>query len=130
MRVQGWESILAEHIRQAYHATFAWGINDCCLWPADWVHKGTGTDFGSDWRGKYKTEAGAAKLMKKRGYTGPADIASEHLLEIPVPLAGRGDLLLHPEGCLGIGHGRHGFFLKADGVLMSDALACVRAWKV
>jgi hypothetical protein len=130
MRIEGWESILAEHIRQAYHATFVWGANDCALWCADWVKKGTGNDFGEPWRGKYKSEAGAAKLMKKRGYAGPADIANQHLPEIPVPMARRGDLLLHPEGCLGICHGRHGFFLKDDGVLMSDALACTRAWKV
>jgi hypothetical protein len=96
MRIEGWESRLADHVREAYGNPFRWGAHDCALWAARWVRDCTGNDFLSDWEGKYKSELGARRLMKRRGYESVADIADEHLVEIPVGLAKRGDLLLHP----------------------------------
>lgn len=130
MRLEGWEARLEAHIREAYSHAFAWGEHDCALWAARWVLVATWEDFLSDWQGRYKTEAGAARLMKRRGFASVADIADAHLPEIPVKLARRGDLLLHPQGSLGICYNRHGFFLTADGVTMIDAGTCPRAWKV
>jgi hypothetical protein len=130
MRVEGWESLLAEHVREAYGIPFQWGTHDCAIWAARWVRTCTGKDFLSDWEGKYKTEAGAKRMMKRRGYDSVAEIADEHLVEIPVALARRGDLLLHPQGHLGVCFGRHGFFLAEHDVTMLGTLHCTKAWAV
>ncbi len=131
MRREGWESRLEAHIREAYSHAFAWGERDCALWAAGWVLAATGEDFLSNWRGRYTTAAGAAKLMKRRKFASVAAIATAHLPEIPVKLARRGDLLMHPVcGALGICYGRHGFFLTEGGVTMIDAGTCPVAWRV
>lgn len=130
MRVEGWETLLDDHVHQAYHQPFKWGEHDCALWASQWVGKATGTDHGTLWRGKYKTEMGAARLMKKRGYEGVEAIADAHLTIIPVPFARRGDLILHPQGALGIVVGRHSVFLTAEAVVTIDTLSCLKAWTV
>lgn len=130
MRIEGWESLLADYVREAYGFPFRWGSHDCALWAARWVRACTGNDFLSDWEGKYKTEGGARRLMKRRGFHSVEEIADRHLVEIPVELAKRGDLLLHPEGSLGVCFGRHGFFLAEHDVTMLDTLACPKAWAV
>lgn len=131
MRVQGWESLLADHIQEAYGRPFAWGTHDCAVWAARWVRTCTGQDFVSAWEGHYTSELGAARLMRKRGYGHVEDIADERLTAVPVTLAKRGDLLLHPvDGALGICFGRHGFFLAERDVTMLDTLACPKAWVV
>lgn len=68
--------------------------------------------------------------MKRRGFNGPSDIADAALEQIPVALAQRGDLVLHPSGALGIAYGRHGFFLTPDSVTMIDVSHCAQAWAV
>jgi hypothetical protein len=130
MRVEGWESLLAAHIHAAYHQPFRWGQHDCALWASAWVGKAAGTDHGVLWRGKYKTELGAARLMKKRGYTVVEAIADAHLTVIPVPYAKRGDLVLHPQGALGIVTGRQSVFLMRERTESIDTLSCLKAWTV
>lgn len=130
MRVPGWEGRLAAYIEAAQTEPFAWGSHDCALWAATWVQICTGGDYVSDWRGKYKTEAGAARLMLKRGYAGVEAIADDHLEEKPVRLAMRGDLVLHPSGALGICHGLRSLFVTADGLIAEKTLACPHAWGV
>ncbi len=128
MRSEGWETILASYV--AAPPPFAWGETDCALWTAGWVCLCTGRDYAADWRGKYRTKAGATRLMRQRGFKAPEDIADAHLNEIPVRLARRGDLLLHPEGNLGLCTGRQGVFLTETGVTRIDTLGCARAWAV
>lgn len=130
MRTEGWELLLDQHIREAYRVPFQWGSRDCALWATDWVHKATGEDHGGPWRGKYKTEIGAAKRMKKLGFASVADIASAHLTECQPGMAQRGDLVLHPEGSLGVCAGRQSFFLTESSVTSIPTLDCPRAWRV
>lgn len=130
MRAEGWEGRLARHVEAAYRVPFKWGEHDCALWSAQWVREATGQDFGSGWEGKYKTELGAARLLKRLGYATVADLADAHLARKPVPFAQRGDIVLSAQGCLGVCHGRHAFFLAASGVLMEPTAACVAAWTV
>ena len=117
-----------DHIGHA--PPFAWGSNDCALWAARWVLAATGQNFLADWEGKYKTENGAARLMKKRGFSGPEDIAAAHLPPIPLTLARRGDLVLHPQGALGVCFGRTSYFLTLTGLTTLNTLDCERAWAV
>jgi len=128
VRVEGWESLLAEYVASA--PPFRWGQTDCALWTAEWVRLCTGEDHTPAWRGKYRTKAGATRLMRARGFRAPEDIADAHLNELPVRLAKRGDLLLHPEGNLGICTGRQGVFLTETGLTRLDTPGCDRAWTV
>jgi len=130
MRTEGWESLLAEHIRLAYHRPFKWGENDCAIWSSEWVEKATGEPYNAIWKGKYKTEAGAARLMKKRGFESVEAIADAHLTIIPVQFARRGDLVLHPQGALGIVAGSKSVFLTAERVETMPTLDCLKAWTV
>lgn len=130
MRVEGWESLLEKHIREAYRNPFAWGSRDCALWATEWVLKATGNDFGGPWRGKYTTGNGAAKRMKKLGFASVEAIADSNMVACPIAMAGRGDIVLHPEGMLGVCAGRASFFLTETSVTSMPTLACSSAWKV
>lgn len=130
MRVEGWESLLAGHILEAYSRPFAWGTHDCVLWCADWVRKATGTDHAERYRGTYHTAAEAKALLRRRKWKSPAAAADKILPTKPVALARRGDIVLHPEGPLGICHGPRSHFLTETGVLAVPTLSCVHAWGV
>lgn len=130
MRVEGWEKLLVEHIEQARGKAFEWGQHDCALWAAEWVRKCTKVDLGSGWRGMYETKEGAAREMRARGFLKPADIAADCLTSIPVALARRGDITLHPNGALGICNGRVSAFVAETGLLEIPTLACKRAWRI
>jgi hypothetical protein len=127
VRVEGWESLLAAHLQPT---EFVWGKHDCALWAADWVCKATGNDFGADWRGQYATEDEAQELMQARGFSGPEGIADAHLEPVPVALAHRGDIMLHPTGALGICAGAYSYFLTGRGLTRIPTLLCKRAWRV
>jgi hypothetical protein len=128
MRVEGWESLLVAYL--ADNRPFAWGSRDCALWANDWVLACTGVDHGEPWRGKYKTERGAAKRMKTLGFRSVESIPDAHLEPTPVGMAQRGDLVLHPDGMLGICNGRTSSFLTQEAITAIPTLACVAAWRV
>ena len=131
MRSEGWERLLAEHIEQAYGEPFVWGEHDCVLWCGEWVMKCTGQDYISGIKGTYKTERGAARLLRSRGFKTPESVADAYLTEIPVRLARRGDIVLHPESpTLGISSGLLSFFVTQDSLTSISTLLCPRAWKV
>ena len=124
MRVQGWESLLAAYTASA--PAFAWGQHDCALWCADWVALATGRDFTADWRGLYSSEA---DLLAARGLASHADIpGSVGLDEINPAFAQRGDVVLHPQGCLGICTGLLAVFLTETGLTTLRGRS--RAWRV
>ena len=54
---------------------FAWGGNDCCMFPADAIEAITGEDIAADFRGRYSTEAEAFALIAT--VTGKASAAAE-----------------------------------------------------
>lgn len=58
---------LAAFLRAGGARPFAWGVQDCCLWAADWVLAATGRDPAAGWRGRYLTALGAARLVTRRG---------------------------------------------------------------
>jgi hypothetical protein len=130
LRVEGWESLLAKHLQGMRGKPFKWGENDCALSVARWVRTCTRQDYLSGWVGRYKTERGALMQMKKRGYTSAAQIVDEALPGIPVPFARRGDVVMHPNGALGICNGMRSVFVAEQGTLEIDTLSCTKAWRV
>jgi hypothetical protein len=121
---------------------FAWGTNDCCLFPADAIESFTGTDLAADFRGKYTDEASAFAAIKSvANGTTVADAAAYcayklGLKEWPFPLlAKRGDLVVieQPGGLIaGVVHlnGRHVISVGEKGLLRLPITAVKRAWAV
>jgi len=76
---------------------FATGVNDCALFVSDWALELTGEDLAAPFRGRYKTDLGSARLIKKLGYKGLEDLVSKEFDRVAVrrssPLfAQRGDV--------------------------------------
>lgn len=66
-RKENWEKGLTAFIRAKKKEDFSWGQNDCCLFAADALFSMTDFDAAASYRGTYKTEAEAKKLLKKMG---------------------------------------------------------------
>ena len=133
MRVDNWPEILNEHIKLADTEEFKWGQFDCCLFAADFVKEITGTDYAKPFRGKYKTVKGAYSALKKYGRGKLVDTVSGILPTIPVPLAGRGDVVCTDLGgndALGICVGEYSIFLTPEGGGKIKTLDCKMAWRV
>lgn len=128
MRAENWPALLARHLDTP--RPFAWGTCDCALWAADWVRDCTGADPAGGWRGTYKTGRGAKAKLAAAGFSGVEALADSFLPSKPLPLAGRGDVVLHPSGALGVCNGLKSHFLTASGMLAEDTLACSQAWTV
>ena len=121
---------------------FEWGVNDCCLFPADAIEAFTGVDLAAEFRGRYTSEAEAFALIKSvtgaEGVEAAAAYCAERacLLERTNPLmAQRGDLVvLENEGRMiaGIVHlnGRQAVTVAEDGLVLLPLTAVRRAWAV
>lgn len=127
---------------------FAWGTNDCCIFPADAIKAMTGTDIAADFRGKYTDEASAFALIKSvTGFPTVSAAASWCARKFglvewedgngkPAPLfAQRGDLAVLEDagrliaGIVGL-NGRHVISVGESGLLRLPLSAVVRAWRV
>ncbi len=130
MKKAGWESALYEYVAHSKDVVFTWGENDCCLWVARFVDKVCDTDYASLFDGKYNTAAGATALMQSKGFSSTEEVADAYFHSIPRAYAQRGDIVLHPQGALGICTGRKSFFLKEEGLTEIDTLECQKAWEI
>lgn len=132
MRFQSWPEILAKQIEAARSRPFVWGEHDCALFAANVVKAMTGQDFTKEFIGKYKTAAGATKLIAKNG--GLENIATQFLGEsMPIYFAGRGDVVLVIlEGIesLGICIGTHCAFVGLEKMEFLPLTDCEKAWPV
>ena len=121
---------------------FAWGTNDCCLFPADAIKSVTGIDLAAEFRGRYDSAATAFALIKAiTGGSTVADAAAHcaakyGLAEWKTPLlAQRGDLVVIQEGkqlVAGVMHlsGRHAVTVGESGLKRFPHSAVTRAWHV
>jgi len=73
---------LPSFLRASGARGFAWGICDCCLWAADWVHAVTGRDPASKLRGTYRTHRGAEAIVS--AYGGMVGFVDAHLSPLGV----------------------------------------------
>lgn len=65
MRNQDWTTRLHDVIKAALERPFSWGEFDCCLFAADCAIAVCGIDPAAKYRGTYKTETGAKRVLKK-----------------------------------------------------------------
>lgn len=90
-RLSGWEKRLNAVVAAHQALPGDWGVSDCFIIPDDAVEAVTGEKMYPDARG-YKTEAGAAKQLRKRGFDNVRQAFAAKLDEIPVAMAQRGDI--------------------------------------
>jgi Domain of unknown function (DUF6950) len=133
---------LHDFIVERLNKPFAWGENDCASFAGDAILAITGVDIAAEFRGAYKSERGAAKVIKR--ITGGSTIADaavycavKHgLVEYDYPLmAKRGDLVLIENGdgktIAGI-IGLHGHPISpgVDGLVQFPITSVRRAWSI
>jgi hypothetical protein len=132
LRQQNWAIALQNQISQFNEKPFAWGTHDCFTFAADCVLAMTGEDKMAKRRGKYKTELGANKMLKKIGGVEKA-ITSELGEPIDPKLAQRGDVVcfITPLGyaagiCIGSKIAAPGF----EKIKFSPMTQAVKAWSI
>lgn len=93
-----------------------WGVSDCLLTVADAIEAVTGVDLAAKIRGKYDSEAGAARLLRRRRLETVEDALAKLLPETGRLLAQRGDVgTIERDGTVAAG------FLTDRGFAVKDA---------
>jgi len=131
MRRTDWMIRLFDVIESTHNKPFEWGVNDCCLFAANCVEAITDVDYAAKYRGKYSSEKGAYKLLKK------SDIRkklNEWFGEPKHPLtAKRGDVVMYSDDggeYLGICLGTNCAFVTKDGLHYMYVNKCSSAWSI
>ena len=126
--------MLTAYLKERADRPFEWGVNDCCIFAADWVRLVTGRDPAQALRGEYSDETGASQLIERGG--GVARMVTEALgLALPtVATAQRGDVVLFESGngpALGICVGEKFAAVRpVGGVGYFSMRHAVTAWRV
>lgn len=131
-RCENWESILFEKVAEKHK--FQWGKKDCGLWVADILLAFTGIDYAAPIRDKYMTAEGAARALKRYGGGSLETMCDMSFPAIPVAMAQRGDVVLHPienGHALGLCVGSKFAALSLnDGTVYLPMDGAVKAWRV
>lgn len=93
-RVDHWDRAL-EAVATVHVAIVPeWGVSDCLLTTADVIQAVIGIDPLAEFRGRYKTEIGAARKMRENGCESVKDVFERYLMLEPVNRfsARRGDV--------------------------------------
>ncbi|MBZ9980393.1 hypothetical protein LB521_04430 [Mesorhizobium sp. BR-1-1-8] len=93
-RLPDWDRRLARLVSGIKDVPGVWGESDCLLTAAAGIEAVTGEDIMAPWRGRYTTEAGAARLMRKEGCENVEDVLGKFFGLPPIGrlLARRGDV--------------------------------------
>lgn len=131
-RRDNWPDLLAKFIHERRSEPFAWAVNDCCIFAADWVNVCTGTDYAEKWRGRYSTAIGARRFLDDAGGV-EALVDSLGLDRIQPQRAGRGDIVAQEAGrgiTLGICLGVTTAFVAKTGLVFGSIENAKSAWKI
>ena len=130
MRLPGWEAALAAAVDDARSRPFQWGAHDCATWAFDVRRALTGQDAAQDWRGRYSTAKGAAKVLRRLGFDSLAGLSSAIMGDAIQPLsAQRGDIVLC-EAALGVCVGSMAVFVAESGLTARPLSGAAMAWRV
>lgn len=115
-RLPDWDRRLARVTEKHLTLPGAWGESDCLLTVADAVEAVTGQDPAARIRGKYSSEIGAAKLMRRRGCADAEMVLAKLFLPVGRLLAQRGDVgTVERGGVIAAGYvTEYGFAVKTD----------------
>jgi hypothetical protein len=130
-RCATWEIDLSDYLASHANAVHIYGVLDCALFASGAVLVMTGYDPALEFRGKYKTELGAAKALRTIGNGDLESTFDAKLEATPAGFARRGDLVFDG-GNVGVCYGAFGFFLGDgnDGLVKIPRSEFVKAWRV
>ena len=131
-RIAGWESRLARTIEVHHALPMAYGSSDCFLLAADSVEAVTGVRIFADSR-RYRTEPGAARCLRRKGFATLADAFGSLFEPISVARAGRGDIgVVVRDGVLVAGvFTAQGFLARGETMLVAVPRSNIQtAWRV
>lgn len=130
MRVQHWERKLAEAIQSRLNTPFKWGSQDCCMFSLYCLDTVYGTDNLAEWKGKYKTERTAYKLLEERG--GYEAVLKEYgFSKLPAHQAQRGDAaFIGGQEAWGIVGGDKIFATGKKGLVTLDLSCALHVWRI
>jgi hypothetical protein len=129
-KTRGWRGRLASSIQERRRKPFEWGVNDCGLFAADCVLAMTGVDLAEKLRGKYRTEEGAAKALRRIGLGSHVQLAEENFREIPPMEATLGDIAIIEKDSLGIVNGETVAVYSKKGIGFVPMSRILRAFRV
>lgn len=136
-RYPDWRIHLEAYLHDVWREPFVYGQHDCGLFAAGAVKAMTGQDFAEEYRGGYKTLAGALRRLKRKGFDSHADLAASLFEEIHPSAAQVGDLAavkVSDAGhyALGVVQGARVYVLRPDqlGLGTVDLLDAERAFRV
>jgi hypothetical protein len=118
--------------------SFQWGVHDCCTFACDVIHDAGGVDYAAPFRGRYRSAAGAARVLR-RFAGGGLEAAAEKIAqdngleEVPPLMAQRGDFILldAAEGpALGVCLGATFIAAGPAGAVTLPLKRARRAWRV
>lgn len=139
-RVQAWPIQLRALLERRRRMPFRYGLHDCCQLARRALEAQTGVDPAAAWDLRpYRTHAAAAAALARLGGLEALPIAAG-LVEVPVPRAARGDIVLlryeapRPDmdplrlAALGVCDGLLSAFPGRRGLLFRPTLECAKAW--
>ncbi len=118
--------------------SFQWGVHDCCTFACDVIRDAGGVDYAAPFRGRYRSAAGAARVLR-RFAGGGLEAAAEKIAqdngleEVPPLMAQRGDFVLldAAEGpALGVCLGATFIAAGPAGAVSLPLKRARRAWRV
>lgn len=137
MRLPNWRGRLTAFTDAIRRSPFDWtGQHDCALGlAARAVEAMTGDDVGAPFRGRYKSEAGALRVLRSQGVADVADVVAGLLQEVPVSMAAEGDIVSFSDGgpfgsALGVVIGERVLVLRPEGLATMGLLDASRAFRV
>lgn len=138
MRKQEWPKILDQKIEEGKSAPFVWGQCDCLLFAGNTAAAMVDYDLHAKAESdlfKYESEIGAYKMLAKHFDGKMGNVFGKVFEEIPVPMAGRGDLAIvmfeGKEVCGVIDSSGRRVACKAlEGVLFVPIADAIKAWRV
>ncbi|MCE2597195.1 hypothetical protein K6Y31_20690 [Motilimonas cestriensis] len=135
MKLENWETALANVLLARKTAPFEWGENDCCLFAADCVQAQTGQDYAAAYRDRYTSGRGALRVLRNEGHASLADAVTAALgAPMKNPLfAQRGDVVLintEADPAVGVVFAGACQFLSEHGLTQRPITDISAAWRI
>lgn len=129
-RRSDWDRRLQEWLAAMEGVRFEWGAADCCTFAAGAVEAMTGIDPMAEFRGRYATEAGAARALRRYGAGTLEATLDAKFPERPIGFARRGDLATNEGGAVGVVLGGEAAFVGCEEGMLDGLVRLPRAaWR-
>lgn len=134
MRRPDWRHRLVAYTAEVTRASFHPGRHDCALFAAGAVEALTGADYAAPYRGRYTTERGGIRILRRDGYRDHIALAAAHLRKRAEGERARaGDLAVIPSDAgpaLGVVQGAAIYVLSPAGLALVPIGAAVMIFEV